>query len=482
MRWLRKARGGRWSGSFSVPLYGLFYFGGAAATGNARRFSQRPPGVEKSLRTPEVVKFVCASLGDPAHLRAAATVLSPFGSFHEVCLASRRVSTRHAGVRGHQCAPTNPRIDLNSMPSPGHFRSSGSRRGTQECGVTKAGKPERQAIAEKGLDRREFQCYICTMMLLLQHTTGGAVLRLSKLAALIGLSALAQSAIDAQAPKFEVVSVKPCTGNEAAVVGGGRGSAGAGGSGTPGRLDLNCRTVLSIIQTAYTSGTPPLPPIEGGPAWITSERYSISAKAEGTPSGATMRGPMLQAILRDRFQLKTHLETREVPAYELTIAKGGPKLKPYQDGDCIDIGWVKPLTKALPLLPPKAEKPVICGANRVKGVTGPDITWDIPGTSLDYFAKTFLGLAFWDRPVINKTGIEGLFDIHLEFVSDESTPGPPGMPHPAPATALPGAPDSISAGPSLFSALQQQLGLKLEPARGPREFLVIESVQRPYAN
>ncbi len=60
---------------------------------------------------------------------------------------------------------------------------------------------------------------------------------------------------------------------------------------------------MSIIQTAYTSGVPPLPPIEGGPAWINSDRYVINAKAEGTPGPAIMRGPMLQALLKYRFQL-----------------------------------------------------------------------------------------------------------------------------------------------------------------------------------
>src|SRR5690242_20570510 len=93
------------------------------------------------------------------------------------------------------------------------------------------------------------------------------------------LVCLAAFAADAQTPKFEVAVVKPCTGDSAAV----RGGRGPGGARSPGRLDLGCQTVLSIVQTAYTSGMPPLPPIEGGPAWISSERYLIDAKADGTP-------------------------------------------------------------------------------------------------------------------------------------------------------------------------------------------------------
>ncbi len=281
--------------------------------------------------------------------------------------------------------------------------------------------------------------------------------------------------------KFEVASVKPCSDDGAAAVRGGRGG---DGRGTPGRLDLSCRTVMSIIETAYTSGMPPLPPIEGGPGWIHSERYVINAKAEGTPSPAVMRGSMLQALLKDRFQLKTHLETREGPSYALTVAKGGLKLTPHQRGSCVDTGLVKPLTTA----PPQhtlGERPAICGANHSGKGTGTNVILDVPGVTLDYFARTFLGIAFWDRPIINNTGISGLFDIHLEFTSDASTPGPPGMVRPPAATNPDGGSpvaDPLPEGPSLATALQQQLGLKLEPAKGPREVLIVDHVERPSGN
>ena len=94
---------------------------------------------------------------------------------------------------------------------------------------------------------------------------------LAAIAAVVAPRAAAQSS--PIAPKFEVVSVKPCAADGAGA--GGRRNASAGGS--PGKLDLSCRTVMSIIQTAYTSGMPPLPPIEGGPSWINSERYVINA-------------------------------------------------------------------------------------------------------------------------------------------------------------------------------------------------------------
>jgi uncharacterized protein (TIGR03435 family) len=275
--------------------------------------------------------------------------------------------------------------------------------------------------------------------------------------------------------KFEVAAVKPCS-DGATAVRGGRGSSG----GAPGRLYLNCQTVMSIIQTAYTSGYPPLPPIQGGPSWINSERYVIEAKAEGAASQATMKGPMLQALLRDRFQLRTHVETKEFSGYTLVVAKGGPKLPKHQEGSCVDIGLVAPLQGSPP---PGGPGLIICGANHSRKGSPPNVTLDVPGVSLDYFARTFLGIAFWGHPVINGTGITGLFDIHLEFSSEENAPGPPDIVRP-PANTDGGSTsgDSARTFPSIFDALQQQLGLKLEPAKAPRELLVIDHVERPSEN
>lgn len=112
--------------------------------------------------------------------------------------------------------------------------------------------------------------------------------------------------------KFEVASIKPC--KDATTVG----KPGRGGNGSSnlssGRFVVNCRTVKTLLEMAFTSGMPPLPPIEGGPSWINSERYSINAEAVGNPSAAVMKGPMLQSLLAERFQLKTHLESRDDPA------------------------------------------------------------------------------------------------------------------------------------------------------------------------
>ena len=275
--------------------------------------------------------------------------------------------------------------------------------------------------------------------------------------------------------RFDVVSVKACKEGATPASGGRGGSAG-------GALQFHqpCTSVRNLILTAYyaysdgKSHPPPFPPLDGGPGWIDSASYSIDATSDAPARLGTMRGPMLQLALEDRFQLKIHREMREGAAYSLVAGKNSPKLQAYHEGDCVDIGAVKPLVERAPQHVP-GERPVLCGMNRTRNKPGAGLqVLDVPGTTLDYFCKVFLGIAFGDRPVINRTGLDGLYNIHLEFAPDESTPGPTGIPPGGEAAAL--------AGPSIFVAIQQQLGLKLEPTKGSREFLIIDSIQRPTEN
>lgn len=133
---------------------------------------------------------------------------------------------------------------------------------------------------------------------------------------------------------FEVATVKPTEAFNFNHCGGADGPAGAG------RMILKCATAANLIQQAYvlfTNGlslNPQSFPISGGPGWLDSDHYDITAKAEGNPPLETMMGPMLQSLLEDRFKLKLHRETREVPVYALTVAKAGLKLKPLDKPDC----------------------------------------------------------------------------------------------------------------------------------------------------
>jgi uncharacterized protein (TIGR03435 family) len=226
---------------------------------------------------------------------------------------------------------------------------------------------------------------------------------------------------------------------------------------------------MGLIQAAYvifadghTISSPMHIPISGGPAWINSDRYTINAKPEGPQGEEMMNGPMMQALLEERFKLKIHHETKEVPVYALTVAKAGLKLKPFKDGSCTPIDFTKLTMSAL-----ESRVPGVNYCRNVARQTGGIEIYDAQGTSIDEFC--ILQFGRMDRPVINRTGVAGLFDIHLEFA--------PGTTSPDDAAAA-----SDAAGPSIFTALQQQLGLKLEAARGPGEFVVIDHIEKPSGN
>ena len=287
---------------------------------------------------------------------------------------------------------------------------------------------------------------------------------------LVGI-AHAQSA----APKFEVASIRPgCadSGNQA-------GPARAGATLISAeRLD-QCGSEEMLNRTAYIwyagghfHGRMPGPPIEGGPTWIHSDQFRINAKANGTPGREMISGPMLQTVLEDRFGLKIHRETREVPVYELTVAKTGAKLPLFKEGTCVHFPQLQ-VGETPPTLKP-GQMPCM---NVIGLRNGPNMGLKAEGENLEDFSN-LLSLAL-DRPVVDKTGIKGTFNIHLEFAVDESTPrflpGADPQMQPAPSSNDP-------AGPSIFTAIQKELGLKLDAAKGPREFIVIDHVDRPSEN
>jgi uncharacterized protein (TIGR03435 family) len=280
----------------------------------------------------------------------------------------------------------------------------------------------------------------------------------------------------ASVPRFEVASVKPSTtcGDPGAKSGRG----GAAGVSDPGRLDVRCRTAIDLICMAYVQypegkRNPPgrQTPVSGGPAWLDSVRYDIDAKPESPQSLEMMRGPMMQALLEDRFQLKIHRETRDVAVYALTVAKGGPKLQIAQKGTCIRADAGDPL-------PPPSQRPA--GMLRC-GVFAPSKANDgvyMYSTTLANFCEQ-LSLVL-DRDVIDKTGIAGVFDIHVEPPPDASTGDPSDVPVPPHAA---GARASLidPLGSSILAAVQKA-GLRLESAKGTGEFLIIDRVERPSGN
>src|SRR5262249_28433598 len=113
--------------------------------------------------------------------------------------------------------------------------------------------------------------------------------------------------------------------------------------GAPGRLNQECMTVMGLIMTAYgvfangVSNSFSIPEITGGPGWIESDTYDITATAAGAAPFPQMAGPMLQALLEDRFTLKLHRGAKVVPVYFLTVAKNGSKLERTREGSCPSI-------------------------------------------------------------------------------------------------------------------------------------------------
>lgn len=201
--------------------------------------------------------------------------------------------------------------------------------------------------------------------------------------------------------------------------------------------------------------------ILGGPSWADSEAFDIDAKAKGA-IGNQLR-PMLQSLLEDRFKLRAHRETKQVPVYFLVPAKGGLKLPEVSEGGCVIASPDAPPPPAA-----RGERPsVLCGVflRTPNFIQGGKVTMARLANTL----TPALG-----RAVIDKTGFTGMFDVHLEFSAEGTTSRN--------ALSTDTAANAESARPSLFTALQEQLGLKPEDGKAAREILVIDHVEKPDAN
>lgn len=197
-----------------------------------------------------------------------------------------------------------------------------------------------------------------------------------------------------------------------------------------------------------------------------SENYQIEAKADGNASSDQLL-TMLQSLLEDRFQLKTHRQTKELPVYLLLPAKNGLRLPEPKEANC----WPPDATPP-PQTPGRGRRLLSffkCGLIiRGGGVDSPSESLTGGSVAMPELARA-LSL-FVGRPVIDKTGFDGTFDVAMTFLPnfDSLEPGE--------------TPPTGSVLPTIFIALQEKLGLRLESSKGPVEVLVIDSVERPSGN
>jgi bla regulator protein BlaR1 len=258
-------------------------------------------------------------------------------------------------------------------------------------------------------------------------------------------------------PKFAVASIKPAAPDSEHFMFGVRPMPGGG-------INAPNVTLRLLIQVAY--GLQDFQ-VSGGQGWIETARYNIEAKPD-SPMGPNAWKEMLKDLLTDRFQLAFHRETRELPVYALVLAKKDGKLGPgmveSKEGGCAARDPSKPLG------PPTPGQLPFCG-NVLGGASQLTGTAATVGDIIPMLSRS-LG-----RKVIDQTGLTGKYDITLKYTPDENqlaTMAPPGEPRrPAPVDAP---------GPSLFSALQEELGLKLAPQKAPVEVFVIDRAVKPSEN
>ncbi len=270
--------------------------------------------------------------------------------------------------------------------------------------------------------------------------------------------ALAISSAFAQRAEFEVASVKPAV----TAPMGGRipiagplaemlGFEGGPGSKTPGRIHYTSVSLKALLARAYD-----LRPYQiSGPSWMETEYYDLDAKYPAETNMEEFRS-MLQNLLADRFHLAVHRETKDMARYRLIVAKGGPKLSPpeklpeYKDEEERRAAMQKQQKANMEALLRRPSR-------------GPFRSFTQKNATTARLAQNLAG--YVDRPVTDDTGLEGSYSFSLEWCPDE---------------ALAGGENTL---PTIFVALQEQLGLKLEPEKGPVQFLVIDRADKvPVAN
>jgi len=258
---------------------------------------------------------------------------------------------------------------------------------------------------------------------------------------------LSMATLVGQQPAFEVASIKPRSGVRV-----------FGGPESPTLFSRPDITLRQLIGYAYEVQDFQIV----GPDWMATARYEILAKAPHPPARGEMR-LMVRRLLEERFALNAHIETRELPIYELIVARSdrdlGSSVKPAIVNCVPFLLGQRPMTES-----PFDDDGISRRCSAGGRGTGDLVTPRLKGIPMAWLALFLQPLV--RRAVVDKTGIDGSLDFDLTFSSD-------GL------AGLPPIPGERADGPGLFTALQEQLGLKLESARGPVPMVVIDRVERP---
>jgi len=355
----------------------------------------------------------------------------------------------------------------------------------------------------------------------LSRTRIGAAMALcTALSVVFGTATLAErrSTQDPVSPtlqiKFEAVIIRPC---EDSGPSNGRGGGGMRNALTPGYASWGCVSLAELIDQAYGGGPFPknsllntvrlapgenpdaLKRVRGGPAWIEKDKFAIEIRLSGDTTDLTGparhdlvltdMGPAFRAMLEDRFQLKLRKATEEAPMYALTVASGGLKITAVDPNRCYEVTAEQRAAAGRVMLPPPPagfEGTLPCGyngyrASSVRAKPG-NLGMQFVRVSMKDFALSLS--RSMDRYVLDKTGIDGRFNFTIEYALDDTTPGDRSVRDMFREARRDVRPESIqpepvkSDGPTIFKALEE-LGLSLQKTKGPAEYLLIESAQRP---
>ena len=277
---------------------------------------------------------------------------------------------------------------------------------------------------------------------------------------------------------FEVASVKPATRPRTPNF-----PLDPGDAKTPGGRFSASADLGAYIQFAYKLGLDLEMEKQFSklPKSLGSDFYDIEARAPGNPTKDQMR-LMMQSLLADRFKLALHFETQEGSVLALTLAepgKTGPKLRPHSEGpscsDSFEMSTLGEISSAKDVFPPNCQ--TFLGRTQPNGAT----LMGSRNTTMPSLANGIYGAGNMagevDKPVIDRTGLVGRFDFTIEYMPDPSRNRFVGLSQPKGDA---GPPDSQ--GPTFLEALRKQLGLKLVSAKGPIRRLVIDHIERPFAN